>query len=136
MLMVAVDPGDVHCGWAVFGDEGCVAAGEYSPEELLDWLWTADVDVLVVEGFRLYPKGAGAQSWSSFRVVEVIGALGELARRRGIPVVVQPALVKKPTSSILRATGKRLLSRGKGGHAKDAEVHGWAYLMKTNGVRP
>lgn len=139
-VVLAVDPGHGHCGIAVFRDENCVWAGEKTPQELYDWLdvgaaqWARDTlqwDVMVVEEFRLYPKAAAAQTWSELGTVEVIGVIREYCRRRGIEFVLQPASIKRPTRSILRAHGESIL--GKGGHAKDAFLHAAYYLMSQKG---
>ena len=135
-VLLAVDPGDEHCGMAVFVDRECRWTGEMRPEGLYDWLgtgaalWARDKlkwNVIVVEEFRLYPQQAKAQAWSLFGTVEVIGVLKEYGRREGVPVVLQPASAKKPVRAILKAKDVRL--KGKGPHAKDAELHGWHYLL-------
>jgi hypothetical protein len=140
--ILAIDPGEEHCGIAVFraGEKvECVWAGEKKPTDLYDWLdvgvalWARDDlrwDVLVVEEFRLYPAHAKAQAWSRFGTVEVIGVLREWARREGVEVVLQPASAKKVTNAILRKHKVVLKSRGHGSHARDAEVHGWHYLIR------
>lgn len=135
--ILAVDPGEEHCGLAVFQGGECVWTGEKEPVGLFDWLalgaalWSRDTlqwDTVVVEEFRLFPKRAAAQAWSRFGTVEVIGALKEWCRRERVELVMQPASVLKPTASILRARGIELRSKG-APHARSAEQHGWHYLM-------
>jgi hypothetical protein len=139
-VMLAVDPGDEHCGMAVFVDRECRWTGEMRPEGLYDWLSTGAAlwareklrwDVIVVEEFRLYPGAAATQTWSSFGTVEVIGVLKEYGRRENVAVVMQPASAKKPVRAILKAKGVKL--KGRGDHAKDAELHGWHYLLAKKG---
>jgi len=124
---------------AVFVDGQCAWTGEMPPLELYDWLRAygpvydrqrGKWGVVVVEEFRLYPAHAKAQAWSSFGTVEVIGVLKEWCRREGIPIVLQPASIKRPTTAILKSHGTTMMSRGNGGHAKDAELHGWHYILK------
>ena len=147
--IISIDPGDVHCGVAVFmavmGEDGvprleCRLTTERSPEGLFDSLkvWSAQhgndklcFDVMVVEKFVVYPEKAMSLSWSDLRTVEVIGVLRERCRCEKVPFVLQPASVKKATEGMLRARGIALKSRGSGGHAKDAEIHGWHYWLKT-----
>jgi hypothetical protein len=136
--ILAVDPGAEHCGLAVFKDGACCYVADKQPTDLFDWfavgaaLWgnaKLKYDVVVVEAFRLYPGAAGAQTWSAFGTVEVIGVLREKCRAAGTPFVVQAAAVKKPTAAVLKARGVKLRSHGKGSHAKDAELHGWHYVL-------
>ena len=135
--IIAIDPGAEHCGVAVFRGGECVYVGEKSPTDLFDWWGVGEAlygnpkglfDVVIMEAFRLYPGVASAQSWSTFGTVEVIGVLRERCRREGVLFVTQPASAKKATRAILKAQG--VVLKGKGDHAKDAELHGWHYLMK------
>lgn len=139
VAMLAVDPGEEHCGLAVFVDGECRWTGEKKPQDLYDWMgayaavYSRDRlkwDVLVVEEFRLYPKHAAAQAWSKFGTVEVIGVLKEWCRREEVELVMQPASIKKSTVAILRSHGKKMRSHGSGAHARDAELHGWHYILK------
>ena len=137
-VVLAVDPGDVHCGVAVFVAGACRWTGEMGQDDLMDWLGVGAAlyapgalawDAIVCESFKLYPGKASAQSWSTMATVEMIGKLREYCRHRpGTEFVLQPASIKKGSAARLRAHGVVLTSRGSGGHAKDAELHGWHYL--------
>jgi hypothetical protein len=52
---------------------------------------------IVYEDFRLYPwvLRAGGLDWNPVRTARVIGALTLIARRAGIPLIAQPAAIKK-----------------------------------------
>lgn len=86
--MWAVDPGDVHVGFAEFGVFGTDAAGdgwvctrawEKDPDNAIDDIAAAmlqyHIDVLVVEEFRLYPDKAMAQTGSIMGTCELIGQI-------------------------------------------------------------
>lgn len=146
--IIAIDPGEEHCGIAVFevvmGENGephleCRLTTEHTPEGLFDSLrvWGAQhgnskgrFDVMVVESFRLYPEKMASLAYSELRTVEVIGVLRERARCEGSAFITQPAMIKKATEGQLRARGIALKSRGSGGHAKDAELHGYHYWFR------
>ena len=136
--MIAIDPGEEHCGVAVFVDGKRVFSSEMKPTDLFDW-WNVGGalygnsklrwDMVVCESFKLYPDKAASLTWSTLGTVEVIGVLRENCRREGIEFVLQPASIKRATA----AKAKRLemtLPRGAvgGGHAKDAWLHGLYYL--------
>lgn len=152
--MVAIDPGDVHVGVAGFGREGCKWAVEMTPAQCLVYvreaLLAAELVVVVIEEFRLYSWMAEKQSWSDFPTAQLIGALkaavswfggpwdeeGEAwgyGRTKDAIYVMQPASIKKPTMAQLQARKiKSVAKAGKaGGHAEDAELHGWHWLMKA-----
>lgn len=148
--LLAIDPGGEHCGMALFepfdgeGSEAgwiCARTWELDPEEckdsIVDWV-SSGVATVVVEEFRLYPWLAKQQAFQQFEVVEVIGVIKWLCRvlkeeGQQVEVVMQGASIKEPTQKILRA--KKVASRAKqdrsGGHAKDAELHGWHYIMRN-----
>lgn len=148
--IVSIDPGGVHCGMALFeeqdGEWTCVRAWEETPDgctdQIVDWL-TDGVTHIVVEEFRLYPWVAEQQSFKTFPEVEVIGVIKWLVRacaEEGLDcqIVMQGAAIKEPATKILKS--KKVPSRSKrdgaGGHAKDAELHGWYYILKELGGRP
>lgn len=90
--LIAVDPGDVHVGVAFFesatpsDDQSwkCVDTQEMTPEEFEDALaetfLDGDIDVLVVEKFRLYGDKAQQQTGSEFRTSQLIGVTKYLHR--------------------------------------------------------
>lgn len=145
--IIAIDPGEQHCGVAVFavvmGEDGepkmeCRLTTEHTPEGLFDSLrvWASQhgnsklaFDVMVVESFRLYPEKMASLAYSELRTVEVIGVLRERCRVEGVAFVTQPASIKKATEGQLRARGIALKSKGSP-HAHDAELHGYHYWLK------
>lgn len=139
--LVAIDPGGVHVGVAGFsyGDDPavCVRAIELNPEQTEDMLWGmcagAALDRLVIETWRLFPDMAPKLSGSDMPTSQLIGSLRWMARQHGIPVVMQEPTIKLPTISLLRAAMVPLRSvrEHKGGHAKDAELHGWCWLVRA-----
>ena len=90
--LIAVDPGDVHVGVAFFESATpsidlsweCVDTQEMTPEEfedaLLETFLSGDIDVLVVEKFRLYADKAAMQTGSEFRTSQLIGVAKYLHR--------------------------------------------------------
>lgn len=141
--VLAIDPGDEHCGMALFHEEAdeweTTVSWEETPEGCVDYVYRTlpDVDVLVVEEFRLYPWRAKEQAFSQMKTAEVIGVLRYLHRRgkeNGLEVlwVEYPASIKKPTGKMLKSMGiKRMTSTGD--HAADAQLHGWRYILKEEG---
>lgn len=137
ITMLAIDPGEVHCGFAYFRGNECIEAGEWDPPTLLARVEhdvTHDVvDEVVIEEFELYPWKSQEQGFSQLRTVRVIGALEYVCARFGRPtlvVVFQKAIIKKPTVGQNTARKYKWVSRGHGGHAKDAETHGLYRVQK------
>lgn len=147
--ILAVDPGGVHVGMAEFGDDGCTRAWELTPAEAPGYVREAildprdPIDVLVIEEFRLYPWLAAQQTYSDFPTVQLIGALklvwatggGQWWGAEGgeLPILaMQPATIKDPTRSVLRGRGIKSVAKKlkAGGHAADAELHGWHYILR------
>ena len=139
MTVVAIDPGDVHVGWAEFEDGHCVLAVELTPEECIQELEQrmGELEAVVVEEFRLYPWTAQTQTWSDFPTAQLIGVIKYLHRSVGqamqsgpeVELVMQQAAIKKPTTAQLKARGVKSKAKaaGAGGHALDAELHGYHY---------
>jgi hypothetical protein len=135
MSIIAIDPGEEHNGVAVFVEGECRWTTTVSRDILFDSLgvWSAlyckkgMFDVVVVEEFKLYPGKAASLSWSTLGTVEIIGALRERYRREGITFVTQPASIKKPTKAMVKRRGLPIM--GKDGHARDACMHGYYYLI-------
>jgi len=132
---LAVDPGGRHCGWALFRGGRVDRFGTCEPGALLEDVWLhrttgrGAVSLLVVEEFRLYPDKAPALAYDPLRVVEVIGALRWMAEVRELPVVLQPASIKRSAKAMCRRRG--LVLRGDG-HARDAQLHGYFYLWRCS----
>lgn len=145
-----------HCGWAEFenilGDVAwrCGYAEEKTANDCLDevvagvlaedgprWDWVA------IEEWRLYAEQADRHVGSDFPTVQLIGALKHAVRWgqrkwEGKPLLLmQPASVKLGTIAVLRKRGIQSVAKaaGAGGHAYDAEVHGWAHLLRPTDGR-
>jgi hypothetical protein len=134
MLVLAIDPGEVHCGVALYADGQCIDAQEMTPDELYGWLMEGpDIAVLVCEEFRLYPDKMKVQGYSQLKTVEVIGVLRYLSVGN-YTFVEQGASIKKVARAQMARLGveDRAVVEHKGGHASDAVVHGWYYINKLN----
>lgn len=143
--VLGIDPGGEYCGMALFeeSDEGwaCTEAWQATPQQCVEEarVWYERRADIVVEEFRLYPWLAKQQSFKTFPEVEVIGCIKLVTGGlRTHACIMQQASIKEPTVSQLRA--RRIKSKSKqdgaGGHAFDAETHGWHYILKTLGGRP
>lgn len=127
MKRLAIDPGDVHVGWAYDMTDGrdLPTTGEWRPTEavdrVVDMMTKNLVDELVIEEFVLYPEQALNQVWSPMLTPQLIGGLKVVAYFFHIPVVEQGANIKKPTERQLSA--RKIKRVGKGSHARDAELH-------------
>lgn len=139
MRVLAIDPGDVHCGMATFLDGQCTSTWEDTPADCLGYVRSVlegeCLDVLVVEEFRLYPWKAQQQAYSQMLTCQLIGGIKAAWSWFGsgsCKLVEQSATIKKPTVGILRARGiKSKAKQSKaGGHALDAELHGYYYVLK------
>lgn len=135
--VMAIDPGEVHCGTAIFDvrdPEGArpTVVNELEPRKLFMAIEQGHprIKLIVIESFRLYP--GVDQRWSGLKTVEVIGVVRYLCDRFEIPLFEQNATIKKPTFKIMAARGIELRSKSekKGQHCMDAEAHGWHYLNK------
>ncbi len=137
MNVWSIDPGARHIGWA--RRRGSVVwSGEDTEFEvflhaLRSSFESEDVDLVVVEGFALYPWKSKQKSFSSFPEVELIGAIRWLCFEHGVLMVVQPASVKKPAEGFVRSLKlDKWLMMAKGRHAKDAVLH-LVYALKRKG---
>lgn len=158
--VLAIDPGGEHVGIASFeecfdtlGESQagtgwrCIAAVEKPPVDAMWWVHANlnRFDVMVIEEFRLYPQMANTLIGSSMETSQLIGALHWEAERRNfdrdpgdrLQIAMQPADFKNTATGLLRS--KKMKSTAKtaktGGHALDAELHGWGYLFKTGLVK-
>jgi len=152
--MLAVDPGGVHVGLALFrrdpaGVWRCTWAGEATPDEFADALAqtvaTGSLDVLVYERFIVEPARASALAGSELETSQLIGVIRWLVRHSGEPdrwpagrieLVGQTNKIKRATRAVLKnrhvkSTAKLLGVRGD--HATDAELHGYHHIIKTLG---
>ncbi len=131
--MVAIDPGEKHCGVSIWYGERMTGAYEAeTPGHLIisvrQWVATGAVDELVVEEYRLYPWASDAQAFTQIKTIEVIGVLRYLAAEDGVPMVEQGAAIKKPTFAIMRRRGVELPKGSQ--HVKDAIAHGYYRLHR------
>lgn len=134
--VVAIDPGDVHCGMALgivstSGQFICTRAWEATPNECADevagWLLAGELQAVVVERFSLYADKAATQVGSSFPTAELIGVLKYLVRVAGsASIAIQGADIKKSMRAQLAARGIKLLP-AEADHARDAQLHLWHY---------
>lgn len=124
MKRLAIDPGDIHVGYAYDG-RGDVIADEWTPREACEnitiMMTRNEIDELIIEEFILYEKDIRKQAWSKLQTSQLIGALKWIAEMFQIPVVEQSATIKKPTRAQMRARGIKHV--GTVIHAKDAELH-------------
>ena len=131
---ISFDPGDVHVGVAVFDQGRCIQCMEQTPlgslQMLLRLLKNNELDHVVIERYQLYPNKAMLQSGSDMLTSQLIGAMRALAWLHDVPVTLQQAALKKPAESLIKRRGIQRLSDGEGGHAKDAESHGYIYLWR------
>lgn len=141
-VIIAVDPGDLHQGVAVGQRDPkkgwrCSVAFETRAWQLLLFLSTAaasgNLDAVVYERFVLEPSRAPMLTGTDMETSQVIGAIKYQAGLYGVPIVGQTNKIKTPTKSVLRA--RNIKSRAKrlkvGGHAADAELHLYHYLLRT-----
>lgn len=138
--MVAIDPGDVHVGLAIFevtDHPRCTLAMETTPEGILDFLMFGCAGILaevVYEQFILEPARAPMLVGTELETAQLIGAIKYAVHAR-VPLYGQTNKIKIPTRSVLKA--KKVVAMAKkmkaGGHAADAELHGWHHLLKTKG---
>ncbi|QXJ40724.1 putative endonuclease [Curtobacterium phage Parvaparticeps] len=151
--LLAVDPGGEHVGVACFQQNSdatweCVWAGEYEPLEFEDWLSEAmvrgQIDILVVEEFRLFPDKAAQQTGSDMPTSRLIGAIQYIWRmtqhvEARWPATApefhfQPPSIKTPTRSLMRARSITSMSKFLKiplDHAADAELHGYYHILNT-----
>lgn len=140
MHLLAIDPGDVHNGVAYLQirDIDVVRhwTADVSMRTLESLVESANIDMVVIEEFRLYPELAREQGYSDFPTVERIGIVKYIVRKRGLThaAFVQGAGVKRQA----RRIGERLApEQGKVrmlGSAR-SRYQGWDYNAKTQHER-
>jgi hypothetical protein len=134
--VIAVDPGDVHVGVAIWrtGKVEAREVGAVIAVTALNRLMLASRNEgevrLVIEDFRLYPGSAPSLSWSPMKTAEMIGALKWVAEQQGVIVTMQGADIKNPTKRQLKARGIRSTT-GVSNHANDALLHLWHYVLRN-----
>lgn len=102
-VIVGLDPGRNRTGCAIMMTEplvGVILAKRLTNSEVCDLLWELEPDLICVEGFRLYPWIAKDKRWDHFPEIRVIGAICEVARVCGVPVLeISSAQNKKAISN-------------------------------------
>lgn len=137
--VMAIDPGDAHVGMALFHDGVCGWVDELEPWSCLlllrDNLLDQQLDVIVIESFQLYADKAMQQTGSSMPTAELIGGIKATVAWFGpeVQIEMQPATIKRPTLRIMkgRKYKRRALVEKAGGHASDAELHGYYYTQNN-----
>lgn len=157
--ILAIDPGDVHNGIAVFNMGKCQHADELTPDDMLrlvdNLVTSSSVDVVVVENFTLYPDKAAEQSGSEMLTAQAIGAIKWIIKRHNalvinfaqdnggeqlgqldtVELILQAASVKVPTTSVVKHNGIKPVSKKTPGmHQRDAEIHGLHFIMRGQGL--
>lgn len=133
MKRLAVDPGDIHVGWARNPDGDLrVVTGEWRPtqacEEIVHLMTHNEVDELIIEEFILYADKTGEQAWSPLKTSQLIGTLKWIAYCFRIPVEEQGAYIKNGIRNQLRA--RKIKQVGLGTHARDAELHLYYRILR------
>jgi hypothetical protein len=122
---LAIDPGDIHVGYAYDGQSDGVIAGEWTPKEccenLVQMLTRNEVDEIIIEEFVLYQQEYANQAWSPMLTSQLIGAIKLVAYWFRIPMIEQGAYIKKPTRAKMRRLGIEHV--GSVIHSMDAELH-------------
>lgn len=136
--IVAIDPGEVHCGVAVSHDTGKVKKPKsaswvdtYTPDQLFDFLvdnlrqaqkGANPVELVIFEGYRLYPWLLEQQAWSPVPTAEVIGTIKWLCKANDTPIKEQLPPIKKPIATVAPQLGWTWKEGGTQ-HSLDAEYH-------------
>lgn len=131
MIILAIDPGETT-GVAV------CTVGEYistfniiSHNVISKWRGVETLvdnyspDIIVAESYRLYPHLATAQAFSTMVAARVLGAIEEIAERRGIRLVEQAASIGtklRLPDDIFQKVGRYWTP-----HEKEAVKHAVAY---------
>lgn len=159
MIVVAVDPGD-HMGWCVGTTEGePYDAGTDTPAEffarLERWVGTyatrlelppvegvnyvawqylpRSIDLVVIESYQV--DDPAANQGSDVPTLQYIGVIKYICARAGVPFDMQSRQVKTAARSKLSHLERKPLSGTSGslpdgGHAKDAQLHWWAWVWR------
>lgn len=120
-------------GWAHSKDDKKVETGEWTPSEtcmkLVFLLTNNEVDEIIVEEFVLYDREYANQTWSPMLTSQLIGAIKFIAFMFRVPVREQGAYIKKPTRRQL--AGRGIKQSGTNIHARDAELHLWNRILRS-----
>lgn len=139
MHWVSCDPGEIHSGFARWSRFDCIETRSLSGgpngsavAQLLQEI-SNGLDFLVFERYTLYPHLARQQAGSEFLTSQQIGAMKFIVTHKEIPWQDQTAGQGKRVYSLepFRSWSQRSWkSYGMGPHAKDAEAHGYSWLLK------
>lgn len=89
---------------------------------------------LIIEEYRIYPDKAMAHAGKTVPTAECIGMFKYVARRMKARVIEQPASIKQTTAAMLRTRGIQLTGGTR--HAKDAELHMWYPVLRSQYQEP
>lgn len=137
MHYLAIDPG-LSSGIATFDAAGKVTDISIirTPAAMFDFLSKVTNEVtklIIVEEFKLFQRKALQQSGSDMVASRVIGAIEYVAHSQKIPIVWQPAQIKRVAEMW---TGKKPPSNHNESHGIDAYNHGMYYLIKNKVITP
>lgn len=91
---------------------------------------TADIDLFIIEEYRIYP--GVPHNWSKVLTIETIGILKGFALTNGIKVVEQPASIL-PVAQLW--SGIKISKDKKHSHWKSAFNHGWYWLQDNKVIK-
>lgn len=135
--LVAIDPGEKHCGVAVW-EQGKGAWSQLQPYEVDPYALFYMIAgyephgkvTVVMEEYKLYPWLLQQQGFSAVKTVETIGVVRWLCHCRDWTLVEQSATIKKPATGFMQTKGIEF--RGTNQHMRDAEMHGWYWILKED----
>lgn len=135
MRIVAIDPGDVHVGFAAMTDHFVMWSGEIAPDEVEDAIRNFYPEKIIIESFFLRPNKQKAQTWSQMGTPRLIGEIKAIAKSIGIEVIEQQPSVRDTinrTPYYRSAKEQGMIPKNR--HAKDAVSHGlyWHYMNRKN----
>lgn len=140
MRLLAVDPGELYIGAAVYHGWECLNADTIlGADEAVDRFWReiedGRYDVVVSEQWRNFDAQV---TWSEVRTVEVIGSLRHKCRQSNIPFFCQPSTILRPGRARMAAHDLEIpdLTHIKPAknrtHAENAVVHGAWHLFEIH----
>lgn len=98
----------------------------HAPTLLARLMTVEGLDAVVCEGWRSTSFGRGG---STEPTAQTIGAIRWACDWRGIEIVTQANNIKTAGLAAMGRHGIEL--RGKNQHQRDAEMHGWNYVLRT-----
>lgn len=132
---LTIDPGE-DTGWQLWegtdNTDGGQTKGWEFVDQVAEWARAGELQLVVIEDWALYPWKLQDLGWDKCRTARFIGALTFICRDAGIPVVFQPASIKK-TAEKAGADHLYVTPRHENRHQNDAIQHGIFY-MATKGT--